>query len=204
MYRTQLRLAVLAIGCLGVVGLHTTPNAFAQAQQTVRLEPNLAVSVEMFCSDTKLRTTNARIRWSVSGETLKTIGVTSLQEVKQGLDVTVYKNGFDKGLLVTLPISPAPLTAPVTPQAVSAQVRADLRAFQIQLIEIEQPRPAVAAESGSEMGIVVENLEPGVGYTFRLAVDTPAGRVVSPPVTSEAAVCPADMVPSTAAPREKK
>ena len=31
------------------------------------------------------------------------------------------------------------------------------------------------------MGVVVENLEPGVNYTWRIAIDTPAGRIVSRP-----------------------
>ena len=44
------------------------------------------------------------------------------------------------------------------------------------------------------MGAVVENLEPGVNYTWRIAINTPAGRIVSRPTTCQAHVCPADLV----------
>jgi len=44
------------------------------------------------------------------------------------------------------------------------------------------------------MTAVIENLEPGVNYTWRVAIETAAGRIVSAPITCEAPVCPADIV----------
>jgi hypothetical protein len=72
------------------------------------------------------------------------------------------------------------------------------------LIQVEQPRADAAAGTPGEMTAVVENLEPGVNYTWRIAIDAASGRIVSPSATSQARVCPADMVQTTAVPRRKK
>lgn len=199
---TSLRPAVFALTCLAVVTFGGETRAFAQAaQQTPRVEPHLTVTVEVFCSDTKLRTSNARIRWSMPRAALDAKGLASFAGAEQGLETTVYKNGFDKGLLVFLPVSPATSDRPVVPQAQTKQP--PVRAFQISLIEVEQPKTALAPEAASEMGVVVEGLEPGVNYTWRIAIDTGTGRIVSPSVTSQALVCPADLVPSTSVPERK-
>jgi hypothetical protein len=42
---------------------------------------------------------------------------------------------------------------------------------------------------------VVEGLEPGVNYTWRIAIETESGRIVSESTTIRAVVCPADMAP---------
>jgi hypothetical protein len=174
-------------------GSHTS--ALAQpSQQAPRVESRLAITVEMFCSPTKLRTTNARIRWSIPKVALDAIGVTDLVAAPKNLEFTVYKNGFDKGLMVSLPVRQASANSPVLPLAQPQARQSQLRAFQIRLIELEPARTAVGAEATTEMGVVVENLEPGMNYTVRLAVDRSSGRVVSAPVTTRATVCPADMV----------
>ena len=203
---TSGRLVVLALACLGAASAGLSTIALAQpAQPTPRVESRMVVTAETFCSETKLRTTNARIRWSVPRPALAAANVAALSAARQSLEVTVYKNGLDKGQFVTLPISAATQERPVEPLAQPQAVgRPQPRAFQIRLIEIEQPRIAQAADAPSEMGVVVENLEPGVNYTWRLAIDTPAGRIVSPPSTAQARVCPADMVPSPEVPRRKR
>lgn len=189
-------LAVFVLSCLAVVELGNDSEGFAQsAQQTPRLEPRLIVTVEGFCSETKLRISNARIRWSMPRAALDASGLTSLAAARQSLEVTVYKGGFDKGLAVSLPISSASPDRPIVPQTRTRPPHP--RAFQISLIGVEQPAaPATAAVA--EMGAVVEGLEPGVNYTWRIAIDTPSGRIVSPQVTTEARVCPADLVPAPA------
>ena len=199
MSRISLRFAVI---CLVVARFASGTHALAQApQETLRQEPRLTVTVETFCSDTKLRTSNARIRWSMPGEALETSGVRRFAAAKQTLEATVYKNGFEKGLLISVPISQ---TTPDHPIAALAQgKRSKLRAFQFSVIAIEQPKAALTAEGGAEMGVVAEGLEPGVNYTWRIAIDTALGRIVSAPSTSQAQVCPADLVPTTAVPRRK-
>ncbi len=200
---TSLQFIVFALTCLAVVKFGGDTRALAQTtQQTPRVEPRLTVTVDVFCSDTKLRTSNARIRWSMAKEGLQASGLASFSAAKQSLEATVYKNGFEKGLFVSVPISQV---TPVHPVAAQAQEkRAKLRAFQFSLIEIEEPKTALAAEGGGEMSAVVEGLEPGVNYTWRIAIDAAAGRIVSAPEMSQAIVCTADMVPTSSVPKKRK
>ena len=135
--------------------------------------------------------------------TLDAIGVPDLVTAPKSLEFTVYKNGFEKGLMVSLPIRQASVNSPVLPLAQPQARQTQLRAFQIRLIELEPARTAVGAEAATEAGVVVENLEPGMNYTVRLALDTPGGRIVSAPITIQATVCPADMVEPRPATRKK-
>jgi hypothetical protein len=201
-----MRSSLFPLGALtlaaSILGLAPDSGALAeQAQQqpAARLESRLTLSLETFCSETKLRTSNARIRWSIPGAVLDAAAVAS---GRQSLEATVYKNGFEKGLLVALPIGAATVERPVVPLA---QGRPQLpRAFQLRLIEFAQPRVDAVAAAPGEMTAVVENLEPGVTYTWRIAIDAPSGRMVSSSVTGQARVCPADMAQSPAVPRRKK
>jgi len=169
-------------------------------QQSQREAHKVVVNVEDFCSTTKLRTSNARIRWSMSGDTAASAKV-NLAAAKQSLEATVYHDGFEKGLLVSVPVTPATPDRPVAARA-SAKT-SKLRAYQFSLIQLEQPK--AAAETGTEMAAVVEGLEPGVDYTWRIVIETDSGRLVSSPTTSEAAVCPADMAsPSPTNKRRKR
>jgi hypothetical protein len=199
---TLLRFALFVLTCLAFAKFGCDTTALAQAPQEVpRVEPSLTVTVEVFCSETKLRTSNARIRWSMPREGLEASGLASFAAAKQSLEATVYKDGFEKGLLVSVPISRATPDRPVAVQVQEKQPK--LRAFQFSLIDIEQPKAALAAE-GAEMGAVVEGLEPGVNYTWRIAIDTPSRRIVSPSATSQAMVCPADIVPTPSVPKKRK
>jgi hypothetical protein len=181
---------------LGVVaaymGIDAHTTAQPPAQQIPRVETGLTVACEVFCSTTKLRTSNARVRWNISKAALDAHRITTLASARQTLEATVYKNGFDKGLLVSFPIGAATPARAVAPQ-IAQPAQARLRAFQIQLISIEPPA-AQAGAAGDQMTAVIENLEPGVNYTWRVAIETAAGRIVSAPITCEAPVCPADIV----------
>jgi hypothetical protein len=199
---TSLRFIVFALTCLAIVKFNDTRALAQTAQQAPRVEPRLTVTVETFCSETKLRTSNARIRWSMPRAGLEASGLSSFSAAKQSLETTVYKNGFEKGLLVSVPISRVTPDRPVA--ALVQEKKPKLRAFQFSLIEVEEPKASIAAESGSEMGAVVEDLEPGVNYTWRIAIDTASGRIVSAPATLQAMVCPADMVPTPGAPKKRK
>jgi hypothetical protein len=183
------------------IGSSPLPRAEAAqaAQPAARVEPGLTLDVEGFCSETRLRTSNARITWRARASAIA--GMASLAAAPQRLETTVFKGGFEKGLYVALPIGdaaadrPIAAIAPAVPGvAAAAQQTLTRRAFQIRLISVAAPRAAAAAADTSEMDAVVENLEPGVNYTWRLAVDAPAGRMVSPTVSLRAPVCPADLV----------
>jgi hypothetical protein len=200
MCRTSLRLIVPILSCL-VVMTSGTRGLLAQiSQPTPREAPKLVVMVEDFCSSSKLRTSNARIRWSMTGDSAASAKV-NLDAAKQSLEATVYHDGFEKGLLVSVPLTPATPDRPVAARA-SAKT-SKLRAYQFSLIQLEQPR--AVAETGTERAAVLEGLEPGVDYTWRIVIETDSGRLVSAPTTSEAAVCPADMAsPSPVHKRSKR
>ncbi len=204
--------AVLAwLAVLLLAGGHA-PAAAAQpaagAQAAARVEPGLVLEIEVFCSETQLRMSNARLTWRAPAAALGA-GVASLSAATQQLEATVFKNGFERGLFVALPIGAAaperPVAAVVQGTAAQQQQQPPRRAFQIRLIEVTAARTAAAAPDTSEMDAVVENLEPGVNYTWRMAVTAAGGRIASRPVTVRALVCPADLVepPPPAQPRRQ-
>jgi len=190
----QQLLPVVLLMCATSASAQSTPD-----QASSQSESGLTLAAEVFCSDTKLRTGNVRVRWSLSPAALSTAGLASLAAATQSLDATVFAGGFEKGLYVTVPVPAATPSKPVAPVA-QASVRArktPLRAYQIQLIEVAPPRVGAAAEESGEMSAVIENLEPGVNYTWRLNIETASGKLVSAPITVQAPTCPADMVEPT-------
>lgn len=154
----------------------------------------LTLTCEVFCSPTRLRTANARIRWQIApGSALAAAGTENLARAVQRLEATVFKNGFEKNLFVSLPVVEPNTERLSQPRISSGQER--LRAFQIRVAEVRAPRDTSRFAAGSEEVVaVVENLEPGVNYTWRLAVDTAAGDFTSQTVRCQAPVCPADFV----------
>jgi hypothetical protein len=192
MSATSLRSIFPALICLMVMTSSDCTLLAQTSQQTQREEPKLTVTVDDYCSPTKLRTSNARIHWSVPTDALSAAGISNLTYGRQTLDATVYHSGFEKGLFVSVPLAQAAADRPVVPRA--SEKTSKLRAFQFSVIQIEQPKSVSAG--GNEMTAVVEGLEPGVNYQWRIAIETDAIRVVSPPIASESVVCPADMVPT--------
>lgn len=185
--------AVVGVVWLGCVGLAAPITAQTPAdQQTSRVEPGLTIDVVGFCSTSVPRTSNARLTWRAAATALGA-GIASLSAATQRLETTVFKNGFERGLFVALPVGSAVADRPVAAvaQTPAAQQLSSRRAFQIRMTSVE-PTPRSVVDAGSDMEAVVENLEPGVNYTWRLTVDTPAGRIVSKPVTLRAPICPTD------------
>ena len=191
--RTAHRLAGSVVACLtgfftcGIVGNVQLPAENARAESP----SGLTLTCEVFCSQTKLRTGNARLRWRIDPAARARSGLATLAEAKQTLELTVFDQGFEKGLFVTMPVS-----QPVTGRAVAALAQGKpptLRAYQVQLIAIERA-PERAADATSEMSVVIENLEPGMNYSWRLTIEAPKGRLVSAVVTCKASICPADII----------
>jgi hypothetical protein len=195
------RHTIATLGVLAIVAFDLS-NVSAWQATPQSTDDSIVITAESFCSQTKLRTTNARIRWSIPKTTAEARGIADLAATAQVLEATVYKNGFDKDLMVSLPLGQTALERPVAAQVRGSQAR-PLRAFQISLIEVERPRAESVAGTTPEMGAVVEGLEPGVTYTWRVAITTGSGRMVSPTVAVQATVCPADIVRETAPPRRK-
>lgn len=125
---------------------------------------------------------------------------------QQGLEVTVYSDGFERGLYATVPaIKPrAQFRVRTTGNRVTPAGPAQSRIPGLERLVItdvatrlEQPaRPfhlmqqptAVAAQSESVL-IRLEGLDPGMEYTYRV----PRGQTV---VTCQAVVCPVDRIPA--------
>lgn len=191
MSRTLLLLAVLGLG-LPALASHGEPRLGAQAPP--RLEravdaAGLTITCETFCSETKLRTANARIRWHASKEGPEASRVAA---GRPSLQATVFAEGFEKNLYVTVPVAPdAPGRRAAAAPALAQQSR-DLRAYQFQVLEVEAPRHSAAGTE--EFGLVLEDLEPGVNYSWRVAIDTGSGTRLSPVVMCEVPVCPADLI----------
>jgi hypothetical protein len=152
-------------------------------------ESGLTIACEVFCSETRLRTSNARIRWYAS----KTDAPASAAAAPTMLQTTVFAQGFEKNLYVNVPLG-----ADATPQpppaaaAAATQRQRPLRAFQFKVLQLEGPR--ASAVDTPESGIVVEDLEPGTTYRWRLATADGAATGRSPVVVCKALVCPADLV----------
>jgi hypothetical protein len=202
MCRTSLRVMPTVLVCLVVMQLSECRLLAQASQQTHGDEPKLVVSVEYFCSPTKLRTSNARIHWSVSSETMAAARIGTLATARQTLEATVYHEGFEKGLFVSVPVAQATPDRPLAARA--PEKVSKLRAYQFSLIQVDQPKAAAA--TGNEMTAVVEGLEPGVDYTWRIAIETDSGRLLSAPTTTQAVICPADMAgtPSVKKNRRKR
>jgi hypothetical protein len=191
-----------------VVSFFTSAGAFSQGiQDTARSQTagGLTLSAEAFCSPTKPRVSNVRLRWTLSPEALSASKLSRVADARHSLDTTIYANGFEKGLYVTLTLQPGAVVA--RPEAAitavatqSPQLRQNLpRAFRIRLIEAG---PNAAADT-STYRAVVEDVEPGVNYTWRLTIEAPAGKVVSAPVEVQAVACPVDFVEEESVPAKK-
>jgi hypothetical protein len=189
--RTAHRLAGSVVACAagffacGIVGNGQLPAENARAESP----SGLTLTCEVFCSQTKMRTGTARLRWRIQPATRTGIGLATLADAKQTLELSVFDQGFEKGLFVTLPISQP---GPGSPIAALAQGKPPtLRAYQVQLVAVE--RTAVAADAANEMSVLVENLEAGMNYSWRLAISSPKGGIESAIATCKAPICPADI-----------
>lgn len=151
---------------------------------------------EVYCSETKLRTANARIRWKlVPGPALDAARGQNLSAAEQRLETTVFKDGFAKDLYVGLPVSQSGDERAMPSAALARQGKSTLRAYQIRIVDFERPKSAELFAAGTEETVaVIENLEPGMNYTWRLVIETGATDLVSPVVRCRAPICPADMV----------
>lgn len=191
MRRVAQRSAVLIAVC---AALAMGPTDFRADAQTTPVQSRaqsvdvLAVTCETFCSQTRVGTSSVRLRWSLTPKA-ESAAVKSLSDAKASIEVTVFSEGLDKGAYVTLPV---PSSQPVRPvAAVGLEKQANLRAYQIRIVEVEPPR-AVEAAQPPEASVLIEGLEPGVNYTWRVVLETAAGRLASAPVTCQAATCPTD------------
>ena len=159
-----------------------TGGASAQDRPDVRV----SLRCETYCSSEKLRTANARLTWIGPGVPLgpAPLALPGGRASEQLLETTVVKNGFARDLYASFPTREAAGgTAPR--QAASAAERSGgtLRAYDLRLVNVVRPQIAGEAAPGAldvapehqETSVVVEGLEPGLRYTWRVRLEGPQG-----------------------------
>jgi hypothetical protein len=155
-----------------------------------------------YCSTTRPGTVLMEVRVRLADHQLNEADLRSRVR-QQGLEVTVYSDGFERGLYATV--------SAIKPKALfRARLRAgSAAAAQIKIPGLEkllitdvatrsdkaaqslllmQP-PTQTADEGEWVRVRLEGLDPGMAYTFRV----PGGQSV---VTRQAAFCPVDGVPA--------
>jgi hypothetical protein len=187
---TPLRPIILCSIGLLVLAVAGVPSLVAQAPPEVHRavdDAGITITCEVFCSQTKLRTANARIRWYPSKAGPEAARLAAVQPT---LQTTIFPDGFEKNLYVTVTTGPdAVQRAPV---AAAEAAKRQLRAFQFRVLQVERDR---TSESGTpESGVVIEDLEPGMNYSWRVVAESGAAAVRSAVVMCQAPVCPADIV----------
>ena len=154
------------------------------------------LSCEVYCSETKLRTANARISWDGTGALAgrASASAASAAPVAQELQTTVFKGGYDKDLYASFSTLDSGQRAAA--RTASALPEPSMRAYDLSIVPAAQPDARVAASAAvpaSRTSVDVEGLEPGMRYTWRVVFATADGEEISETVTCEAPVCPADL-----------
>ena len=173
-----------------------TVSTVAAASEIAASTSGVRLKCETYCNEERRGVVNARITWSgpAAAADAEAVPQAPLQE---RLETTVFNGGFEKGLFAAFPLlGPGERmeTAPAVKQAMP-----DLPAYNLRIQSVERGRQQVAPRTpGQEAtvepasSVVIEGLEPGLSYTWRLLVQTGAGKSVSETVTCMAPVCPAD------------
>jgi hypothetical protein len=159
---------------------------------------------ETFCSQSKLRTASARLTWvdptlQPGGAAASGVAGATLAAPPQ-LDVTVVRNGFNTNAYATfstaetgaspsLNFTPLPAAAPRL-RAYDLRIAGTLRPAITGAVALDE---AIPGAERRETSLLIENLEPGLRYTWLLRFNTGAGEQLSTAATCVAPVCPADM-----------
>jgi hypothetical protein len=184
--------------CIPVAVALVTGGASAQDR------PNAPVDLrcETYCSSEKLRTANARLTWIGPGvpQGPAPPALPGGRPAEQLLETTVVKNGFARDLYASFPTREAAGGAAPRLAAGAAQRSGGaLRAYDLRLVSMVRPQivgdaaPGALAPEHQETSVVVEGLEPGLRYTWRVRLEGPQGWRESEPATCIAPICPADI-----------
>jgi hypothetical protein len=190
----SLCLVILAMGCTPPAAVAPVPTTAATSStaggtDVVNVIPQRrddvapGFTVEVACSETDLRKPVAIIRWNASS---------SFRADDQRLDVTVFKDGFERGEFAT--IDPqggrARMARPSTEGLLESGGARMIRPLDLTVA----PRSSreAAPDDGGMTVIEVQNLEPGVLYQWRMVGRAEAGFGATETVAVEAPVCVAD------------
>ncbi|HEV3467893.1 MAG TPA: hypothetical protein VG148_01120 [Pyrinomonadaceae bacterium] len=161
-----------------------------------------APECRVFCSDAKPGTSVAELVWRASGTPLDA-GALESRLAEQGLEVTVYKDGYRRGRYASLPsvtrgreflIQPLPPGAHPRVPALERLVVAEVYAVKDRLT-----RQRLAEGRSDLIAVRVEGLESGVNYYWRVPAVVNGRRVTSGVVRCQAATCPVDSQPAPGA-----
>ncbi|HYU31397.1 MAG TPA: hypothetical protein VEW48_04485 [Thermoanaerobaculia bacterium] len=188
-----------AAGCGTTGGQPPSPATAAvpaASEVAAPASPGVRLKCETYCSQERRGTVNARITWRSSGAAGGAEAAPAPGQER--LETTVFNGGFERGLYASFPL----LGPGEEMQEVAEAQRAvpDLPAFDLRIVSVERgarpeaapgaPGQPAAPEPANE--VVVEGLEPGLSYSWRLAVPSGPGSPVSETVTCMAPVCPVD------------
>lgn len=163
--------------------------------QKVDNPPFKNFSCRTYCSQDKLRTGVAQLSWSAGKKSV--LG-------KQSLQATIYKNGFKNRSFLLFELDAINLQTrekekqPMVPPIVSVKGMKELRSSKVFLTKYSRKVTVKGlknnmVDNGEGSLALIENLEPGLVYRFRLISETDKGWVTGEDVTCNAPVCPADM-----------
>jgi hypothetical protein len=201
--RLQIRMALVCCAALGALALPVYFHQPTQAQKKVRAR-NEAGDMQCisYCSPTRPGIIVMEVQWRLA---TRSLNATTLRSViqQQGLEVTVYNEGFERGLYATVsaikpnavfrtqsrndnvaPANPQPPKIPgldkLTITDIATRLDRPARSFLL-----DQP---LTVNNAEWVTVRLEGLEPGMEYTYRV----PGRQSV---VTCQAARCPVDRVP---------
>ncbi len=193
-----------AILCFGLLFPLAAVAAWRLVQQVplpvvLAQNPQADIECSAYCSNIRPGVSYMEVRWRIAAQ-LMTDADLRAQVSKQKLDVTVYADGFDKGLFARLDaVRPkAPFRSVATGSARTDRQSGPLPGLgKLRLSDVgtRETRPAAEAmrlldlsttPAGPEWVVVrLEGVEPNMEYTFRV----PGGQATA---TCAAVVCPVD------------
>jgi hypothetical protein len=162
-----------------------------------------------YCSPTQPGTVIMEIRIRLANQPLNEADLRAKIR-QQGLEVTVYSEGFERGLYAVLPaIRPRAIFTARPDRTGAAVARSKIPGLEKLMITdvatrldkpakpfvLMQPDPLTSPKPASPEGewvtVRLQGLDPGMAYTYRI----PGGQSV---VTCQAVVCPVDIIPAPA------
>ena len=197
--QTPLRLVITLLACLALALFVYSPAAM---QEGVRgRSENGDLECVSYCSAIRPGTVLMEVKVRLADDPLNETQLRSRVR-QQGLEVTVYADGFERGLFATVPaIQPRALfrvRSTATQSRIpglerlvvtQATTRLDRASESLHLTK----SPSGSAAQGEWVITVLEGLDPGMAYTFR----APTRPSV---VTCQATVCPVDKASPTPRP----
>jgi hypothetical protein len=153
----------------------------------------------VYCSDVKPRTSVAEIVWRAT-PTRATPQDLEASLAQQGIEVTVYKDGFERGTYASLFSIQRGRSFSLNPtRAIEARIPG---LDQLTITDVRPVRPEAVQDksfrgASNVVAVEVEGLEPGLNYFWRVprADAARAMKEVGEVVRCQAATCPADFQP---------